>query len=168
MVNLCTAPFFFSAFLTNLAAYPVCTCRQQGGTWWWEDKGPVQTPDWRQGCGKSGGPDTLTELSATVEKKTIGWWGWICERSTIICCVRVLTGLCVYLDSNWRSTFIVLFCSLVWVRRGAQMLVWDPSSVEGWEDRHWCLGGTLNSEGVSFTGVHCVVLQDVEQIDCTG
>lgn len=91
-------------------------------------------------------------------------WDTVCERATIM---KLFFNFgFAYLNSNRWSAFYVLFCSLVGVCRRAQMLVWHPSSVEGWQDRHGRLGGTLDSESVSFTGVGCVVLQDVEQIDC--
>lgn len=162
-------PKYDLSIFTTWAEYLVCTCKQQEGICWWEDKGPVQTLDWRQGCGKSDGPDTRRELSATVEKTHIDDetkfvkdpkpWIWAIFK------LKTNNGF-AYFNSNWRSTFYVLFHSLVRVYCGAQMLVRNPSSIEGWQDRHWRLGGTLDGERVSFTGVGRVVLQDVEKIDC--
>ncbi len=144
--------------------YLVCTCRQLEGTCWWEDRGPAQTLDWRQGYDKTGDPDILTALSARLRKHG--------DHCNLLCDVFSKTPISmyshcgsVYLDSDRRSAFCVLLHSYVWVCRRAQVLIRNMSSVESWQDAHSRPGRALNDECVSFTSVSCVVLQDGVKIN---
>lgn len=147
------------------AVYLACTCRPLEGTWWWEDRGPDRTPDWRRGCDRTGDPDTLTPPSARSRKHGF---------TALICCVapknihRLDIHPFIYLDSDWRSALCVLLSGCVWVCRGTQMLIRNTSSVESRQDADRRPGGTLDDQRLSFTSVSRVVLQDGVKIHWEG
>lgn len=147
------------------AVYLACTCRPLEGTWWWGDRGPDRTPDWRRGCDRTGDPDTLTPPSARSRKHGF---------TALICCVapknihRLDIHPFIYLDSDWRSALCVLLSGCVWVCRGTQMLIRNTSSVESRQDADRRPGGTLDDQRLSFTSVSRVVLQDGVKIHWEG